>query len=293
MVSKPLSWLLPLFVVLLPAVATLRPATASRVFDENYVPTYGADGYHLVNQGTEVRITMDKIDGAGFGSKPSYGSGFFRMRIKVPGGYTAGVVTAFYLASEPDHDKQDEVDFEFLGNVDGKPVTLQTNVFVSGNGSREQRLGLWFDPAADFHDYKILWNPYQLVWFVDETPIRVLRNLTGSVPEYKFPGKQMRVRASVWNGSDWATDGGRTQIDWNRAPFTAAYQEFGVDACANTSATPCGSPDLWWNADQYTQLSAEQQDAYENVKKTYMNYDYCTDKDRLKNGKMPVECGYN
>jgi xyloglucan:xyloglucosyl transferase len=56
------------------------------------------------------------------------------------------------------------VDFEFLGNVDGKPITLQTNVFVNGHGDREQRLGLWFDPAADFHDYRILWNPYQLVY---------------------------------------------------------------------------------------------------------------------------------
>jgi xyloglucan:xyloglucosyl transferase len=55
------------------------------------------------------------------------------------------------------------VDFEFLGDKDDEPITLQTNVFVNGRGNREQRLHLWFDPAADFHDYKILWNPYQLV----------------------------------------------------------------------------------------------------------------------------------
>ncbi|XP_047042495.1 putative xyloglucan endotransglucosylase/hydrolase protein 1 [Lolium rigidum] len=279
-------WLL-LLIVLLPAVA------ANPIFDENYAPTWGADGYHLVDQGIEVRITMDRNSGAGFGSKLSYGSGFFHMRIKIPGGYTAGVVTAYYLSSDPDSGNHDEVDFEFLGNVDGKPITLQTNVFVNGHGDREQRLGLWFDPAADFHDYRILWNPYQLVVFVDEVPIRVMRNMTGRVPEYEFPAKRMRLRASMWDGSGWATDGGRTKIDWNRAPFTAAFRGFGVDACANTSATPCGSPDLWWNARRYRRLSAQQRAAYENVKNTYMNYDYCTDKDRFANGNVPPECSYD
>ena len=61
---------------------------------------------------------------------------------------------------------------EFLGNVDGKPITLQTNVFVNGHGRREQRLHLWFDPAADFHDYKILWNPYQLVYVHIYMPLK-------------------------------------------------------------------------------------------------------------------------
>ena len=86
-----------LLIVLLPAMASTAPASTP-AFDENYVAAWGADGYHLVNQGTEIRLAMDKSSGAGFGSKSSYGSGFFHMRIKVPGGYTAGVVTAFYVS---------------------------------------------------------------------------------------------------------------------------------------------------------------------------------------------------
>ena len=35
--------------------------------------------------------------GAGFRSKFMYGSGFFHMRMKLPSGYTAGVVTTFYV----------------------------------------------------------------------------------------------------------------------------------------------------------------------------------------------------
>ena len=69
----------------------------------------------------------------------------------------------FQLISQPEDGNRDEVDFEFLGDKAGVPITLQTNFFVNGHGQREQRLHLWFDPSADFHDYKILWNPYQLV----------------------------------------------------------------------------------------------------------------------------------
>ncbi|KAL5224009.1 hypothetical protein ABZP36_010648 [Zizania latifolia] len=151
--------------LLLPAVANMAAVSPPppAVFDENYVAVWGGDGYHLVNQGTEIGLTMDRSSGAGFSSKSMYGSGFFHMRIKLPAGYTAGVVTAYYLVSEPESGGQDEVDLEFLGDKEGNPITLQTNVFVNGHGDREQRLRLWFDPAADFHDYSILWNPVHLV----------------------------------------------------------------------------------------------------------------------------------
>nr|CAB3470147.1 unnamed protein product [Digitaria exilis] len=289
--SKASPWLLLLLLV---AVAGSAPVGAEEAaFDENYAVQWGADGYHLVIRDTEVNITMDQNSGAGFRSKSMYGSGFFHMRMKLPSaGYTAGVVTTFYLISQPEDGSRDEVDFEFLGDKAGVPITLQTNVFVNGRGNREQRLRLWFDPAADFHDYKILWNPYQLVMFVDDTPIRVLRNLTGTVPGYPFPAKQtMLIRASVWDGSGWATDGGKTKVDWSKGPFMAGYKGFDVNGCANGSATPCNSPELWWNAGGYRNITAEQRAAYEGVRKKYMNYDYCADKARFNNS-VPVECNY-
>ncbi|XP_066374829.1 xyloglucan endotransglucosylase/hydrolase protein 3-like [Miscanthus floridulus] len=287
MASEVRAWLLLL--VLLTWGAILGPAAGAAPappLNVNYVKDWG----RLVDHGTEVDLILDQSTaarGGGFKSKSTYGSGFFHLRMKLPSGYTAGVVTTFYLISQPEDGTRDEVDFEFLGDKAGVPITLQTNFFVNGHGQREQRLHLWFDPSADFHDYKILWNPYLLVMFVDETPIRVLRNLRSTVPGYEFPTKPMLIRASIWDGSSWATDGGRTKVDWSKAPFTAGYQGFDVNGCATGSGTPCDSPGLWWNGAGYRDLSAQQRAAYEGVKKKYMISDYCANKKSRK-----IECSY-
>ena len=58
----------------------------------------------------------------------------------------------------------DELDFEFLGTNETQPYLLHTNVFTNGQGFREQRISLWFDPTTDFHNYQILWNQHQVVY---------------------------------------------------------------------------------------------------------------------------------
>jgi len=84
--------------------------------------------------------------------------------------------------------------------------------------------------------------------FVDDTPVRVLRNLTAAVPGYPFPSKPaMLIRGSIWDGSSWATDGGRAKVDWSGAPITAAFRGFDVDAaCAvvvGDVTPPCDDKD--------------------------------------------------
>ncbi|KAF7845573.1 xyloglucan endotransglucosylase/hydrolase protein 2-like [Senna tora] len=134
-------------------------------FQHNYKITWGMPHVSLLDHGREVQLSIDKYSGAGFRSKLDYVSGFFQMRLKIPNKDSRGVVTAFYLTSRAYNGVggiHDELDYEFLGN-NGRPYTLQTNIFASDKGGREQRFNLWFDPTMDFHTYGILWNQHQIV----------------------------------------------------------------------------------------------------------------------------------
>ncbi|XP_043707032.1 xyloglucan endotransglucosylase/hydrolase protein 2-like [Telopea speciosissima] len=256
-------------------------------FDQNYYISWANDHVLSQRQGREIRLSMDKSSGSGIASKLTYSSGFFHMRLKLPAGNSAGVVTAFYLASHSN--AHDELDFEFLGNLKGQPHFIQTNVFTSNVGNREQRIKLWFDPSAAFHTYKILWNPHQVVFFVDNTPIRVYKNKVNIGVGY--PSQPMQVLVSIWDGDSWATDGGRIKVDWSQAPFNVFLRSFDINGCPsynNTDDQQCETSKYWWNREQYWSLNPNQQRAYQAVKNNYMTYDYCSDRGRYP--KPPPEC---
>ncbi|KAJ8749200.1 hypothetical protein K2173_018673 [Erythroxylum novogranatense] len=250
-------------------------------FDQNYYITWGNKNVLSLQAGAEVQLSLDNSTGSGLGSKLNYISGFFTMRIKLPGPDSAGVVTTFYLSSHSDN--HDELDLEFLGNKEGKPIILQTNVFSNGEGNREERILFWFDPTADFHNYSVLWNAHLIVFFVDHVPIRVFDNKTNI--GVRYPSQPMQVLLSLWDGSSWATGGGKTKIDWSHAPFKAYFQGFGIKGCAVVDQS-CYFSKYWWNS--ISKLKPTQQSAYENVRKNYLIYDYCFDRKRFP--KPAPEC---
>jgi xyloglucan:xyloglucosyl transferase len=51
-----------------------------------------------------------------------------------------------------------------MGNSSGQPYVMNTNVWASGDGKKEHQFYLWFDPSADFHTYKIVWNPKNIMY---------------------------------------------------------------------------------------------------------------------------------
>ncbi|XP_057962397.1 xyloglucan endotransglucosylase/hydrolase protein 2-like [Malania oleifera] len=268
-------------------VATCRASNANIVsFDQNYEIIYGNDHIaFLNNQRTEIQLSFDQSSGSGFGSKESYGSGFFRMRMQIPDKDSSAIVTTFYVTSHTSN--HDELDFEFLGNST-RPYTLQTNIYSNGIGEKEQRVLLWFDPTTDFHTYEILWNEKQVVFFVDGIPIRVFKN--NAEIGVSYPSQPMQTVGTIWM-AEWASNG--KPPNWADAPFKAQYQGFNIDGCQAPGPTvqPCSSSNYWWNGEKYWKLDSNQQTAYEAVRRNNLIYDYCSDHKRYP--QSPAECQSN
>ncbi|KAL3716714.1 hypothetical protein ACJRO7_008324 [Eucalyptus globulus] len=245
-------------------------------FYRYYNVTWGNSHFSSLYNDTEVQLTLDQSSGAGFESISYYQSGLFNMRIKIPEQKSPGVLTSFYLTSK--ESLHDEVDFEFIGS-NGPPYTLSTNVYTNGVGGREQNFHLWFDPTTDFHSYKLVWNLYRVVFFVDKIPIRVFENLGA---KGTYPTQAMKVVASIWNAQDWAG-----KIDWSKAPFTAHFQDFDIDGCAlRYHPNPMGGYGGCYSdhfSTPWTRnrtLSARKKMQYHNVRRKYLIYDYCKDRTR-------------
>ncbi|KAG6430526.1 hypothetical protein SASPL_108596 [Salvia splendens] len=192
--------------------------------------------------------TMAFYQGSGFKSVKPFRSGYFGASIKLQRGYTAGVITAFYLSNSEAHPGfHDEVDIEFLGTTFGKPYTLQTNVYVRGSGDgrivgREMKFRLWFDPTQDFHHYAILWTPKEITFFVDDVPIRSYPRKSATT----FPLRPMWVYGSIWDASSWATENGKYKVDYRYQPFVGRFTNFKATGCTAYSPPRCrpvsGSP---------------------------------------------------
>nr|ADJ00314.1 xyloglucan endotransglycosylase/hydrolase [Corchorus olitorius] len=275
--------LLPCIILAISLPGSGRPPT----FLEKFQGTWSDSHIKQLDGGRTIQLVLNQNSGCGFASKRKYLFGRVSMKIKLVPGDSAGTVTAFYLNSDTDT-VRDELDFEFLGNRSGQPYTVQTNVFAHGKGDREQRVNLWFDPSQDFHDYQIRWNHKEIVFLVDDTPIRVYKN--NEAKNVPYPKSQpMGVYSTLWEADDWATRGGLEKIDWSKAPFLAYYKDFDIEGCAVPGPADCASnPRNWWEGTAYQGLNALEARRYRWVRMNHMIYDYCTDKSRYP--VPPPEC---
>ncbi|XP_078175668.1 xyloglucan endotransglucosylase/hydrolase protein 24-like [Carex rostrata] len=248
--------------------------------------TWGDSRGKVLNNGQLVTLSLDRSSGSGFQSKNQYLFGRFDMQIKLVPGNSAGTVTTFYLSSQGS--THDEIDFEFLGNLSGDPYTVHTNVYAQGKGDREMQFKLWFDPTKDFHTYSVLWNPSDIVFYVDGTPLREFKNKESM--GVSFPkNQQMRVYTSIWDAEDWATRGGQVKTDWSQAPFTASYSDFSANGCTSSDTNACSKANSTW---MYQQVDSVGQQRMMWAQKNYMIYNYCTDVRRFPQG-LPPECSSN
>ncbi|XP_057858071.1 probable xyloglucan endotransglucosylase/hydrolase protein 8 [Cryptomeria japonica] len=262
---------------------------ADKKFDDNFNVMWAEDHVKTSENGHVWHLNLDQISGSGFQSKHKYRFGWFSMKLKLVPGDSAGVVTAYYMSSNNDMNR-DELDFEFLGNRSGQPYALQTNIYAKGVGGREQRHILWFDPTQEFHTYSILWNSHQIVFFVDQIPVRVHRHTRATT--HVFPREQgMYLFSSIWNADDWATRGGLEKTNWAAAPFVSSYKKFHDLGCKWEDSFPAcvaTSTEKWWDDPVAWSLNEKQKEDYRWVRSKYMVYDYCSDKSRFST--QPVEC---
>ncbi|KAG9457377.1 hypothetical protein H6P81_001885 [Aristolochia fimbriata] len=264
-------------------------------FDEGYTQLFGDENLMLLRDGKTVHLTLDERTGSGFVSQDLYLHGFFSASIKLPADYTAGVVVAFYMSNGDIFEKNhDEIDFEFLGNIRGREWRIQTNVY--GNGStgigREERYGLWFDPSEDFHQYSILWTRDQIIFYIDDIPIREVKRMESMGGD--FPAKPMSLYATIWDGSNWATLGGRYKVNYKYAPYISEFRDLVLRGCA---VDPLEQQSPRCNEDDVKELSSlsdtlsvspEQRGKMEKFRKKYMTYSYCYDRERYH--RPPPEC---
>ncbi len=150
--------------------------------------------------------------------------------------------------------------------------------------------------SSSFCDYR---------FYVDSTLIRVYPKKVGILYPNIGP---MAVYCTLYDGSDWATNGGKTEVDWSNAPFVASYKNFYIDACewsssssiikTSSSSNParenpipfCGldQKHLWWDGPNYRKLDAAALFQLDTVRSSFMIYDYCLDVNRYPT--TPAEC---
>lgn len=279
-----------------PPTTNLTDQFSHLSFKEGYSVVWGGpNNVQQLNGGNLVKLILDKSSGSGFISQDDFYYGFFSAAIKLPASYSAGVVVAFYTSNADVFPRtHDELDLEFLGHTTRKEWILQTNVY--GNGSvhmgREERFHLWFDPSADFHEYSILWNYNHAVFLVDNIPIREVVHTQAMGSQY--PSKPMSVYSTIWDGSDWATEGGAYPVDYRFAPFVASYTSLELDGCVwnPTQSTPLCSytrhPTNPVDGPQFRSLDATQRAGMDWVRTRFMTYSYCHDSSRYPSA--PPEC---
>ncbi|KAK6242459.1 Glycoside hydrolase family 16 - like 10 [Theobroma cacao] len=263
-------------------------------FDEGYSQLFGDDNLAIHRDGKAVHLSLNERTGSGFVSQDLYLHGYFSASIKLPADYTAGVVVAFYMSNGDIFEKNhDEIDFEFLGNIRGKDWRIQTNVYGNGSTSvgREERYNLWFDPADDFHQYTILWTDSKIIFYVDNTPIREVKRTAAMGGD--FPSKPMSLYATIWDGSDWATNGGKYRVNYKYAPYVAKFSDLILHGCAvdpiEFSSKRCDSAQSL--EELSTTITPSQRSKMDSFRRKYMTYSYCYDQTRYKG--PPPECVVN
>ncbi|KAG2707520.1 hypothetical protein I3760_05G150800 [Carya illinoinensis] len=279
-----------------PAVAHLTDYFPPVSVDKGFSNFFGGSNIRLLSNGSMASLALDKSSGSGMVSKSKYYYGFFSAAIKLPSGLSPGVVVAFYLSNaDTSPHNHDEIDIELLGHDKRNDWVLQTNIYANGSVStgREEKFYFWFDPTEQHHQYSIIWNNHHIVFLVDNIPVREFPRNSGFSSVY--PSKPMSIYATIWDGSEWATHGGKYPVNYKYAPFVVSFADMKLSGCilnpteqvSSCSKAGVSSSDPVEGA-EFVRLSEKQLEAMNWARRKLMFYSYCNDRSRFK--VLPPEC---
>ncbi|RAL38764.1 hypothetical protein DM860_013445 [Cuscuta australis] len=290
-----LIWPLMTIAAAIYAAEAAAPFNVSTVtYGDGYSPLFSEFNIERSRDDRTVRLILNRLSGSGIISIEYYSHGFFSAGIKLPSECTAGIVVAFYTSNVDTFEKNhDELDIEFLGNIKGKPWRFQTNMYGNGSVSRgrEERYRLWFDPSKAVHHYSILWTLNNIIFYVDEIPIREVIRHPAMGGDY--PSKPMSMYATIWDASAWATNGGRNKVDYTYEPFAAEFRDMVLQGCIvdpieQIPSTNCTDRDSSLMARRFSTLTPDQHKSMKWFREKYMYYSYCYDVVRY--AVPPPEC---
>lgn len=127
-------------------------------------------------------------------------------------------------------------------------------------------------------------------FYVDNIPIREVKRTESMGAD--FPSKPMSLYATIWDGSDWATNGGKYRVNYKYAPYVAEFSDLVLHGCAvdpieqfprcdnteSSQATPTG-------------VTPVQRIKMESFRAKFITYSYCYDRVRYR--APPSECVIN
>lgn len=137
---------------------------------------------------------------------------FGRVEFKIKAAPGTGIVSSAVLQS----DDLDEIDWEWLG---GNNDLVQSNYFGKGITDSYNRGATHDDQGNhdDFHTYTVDWTSEQIVWSIDDSPVRSLT--PDDAESGQYPQTPMMIRVGVWAGGDPSNPEGTIRKLTTFSPF--------------------------------------------------------------------------
>lgn len=109
-----------------------------------------------------------------------------------------------------------------------------------------------------------------------------------------FPAKPMAVYATIWDGSAWATEGGKYKVNYKYAPFASDFSDLALHGCRVAATHDAGGASsgcelLGLMTADYAVMTPRKRAAMRAFRARQMTYTVCYDAARYAAGPFP-EC---